>query len=159
MCRRRAPQGGSFPVYAAKHWNDDIEPHSPDLLGIALLVIGVAAAQVVLSRGEIDGWFDSPILAGMMAVAILGNLLFIVWQLVPINSAPLLDLRFLRDRVLFSAAVLGIVLGMLLGGSLYVVPQYLRRVESHSAMQTGLLMSLSGLPQSECCCLRRHSHA
>lgn len=110
--------GWLFSRYAAKHWNDDIEPHSPDLLGIALLVIGVAAAQVVLSRGEIDGWFDSPILAGMMAVAILGNLLFIVWQLVPINSAPLLDLRFLRDRVLFSAAVLGIVLGMLLGGSL-----------------------------------------
>ena len=81
----------------------------------------------------------------MTAVAVLGNLLFVVWQLVPINPSPLLNLRFLQDRGLFSAAVLGIVLGMLLGGSLYVVPQYLRRVESHSATQTGLLMSLSGV--------------
>ncbi len=137
--------GWLFHRYAAKHWNDDVEPHAPDLLGIALLVVGVAAAQVVLSRGEIDSWFDSPLISAMTAVAVLGNLLFVVWQLVPMNPSPLLNLRFLQDRGLFSAAVLGIVLGMLLGGSLYVVPQYLRRVESHSATQTGLLMSLSGV--------------
>jgi DHA2 family multidrug resistance protein len=34
---------------------------------------------------------------------------------------------------------------MQLAGSLYVLLQYLRRVESHSALQTGLLMSISGI--------------
>ena len=140
-----ALSGWLFHRYAAKHWNDEVETHAPDLLGVALLVIGVAAAQVVFSRGEIDGWFDSPLIVTMASVAILGNLLFVVWQLIPMNRTPLLNLAFLRDRGLFSAAVLGIVLGMLLGGSLYVIPQYLRRVESHSAFQTGILMSISGM--------------
>ncbi|MGI4828368.1 MAG: MFS transporter [Janthinobacterium lividum] len=140
-----ALSGWFFHRYAAKHWNDEVETHTPDFLGIVLLVIGVAAAQVALSRGEIDGWFESSLIVTMASVAILGNLLFVVWQLVPMNRTPLLHLAFLRDRGLFSAAVLGIVLGMLLGGSLYVIPQYLRRVESHSAFQTGMLMSISGV--------------
>lgn len=58
-----ALSGWLFHRYAATHWNDEVETHTPDLLGIVLLVTSVAATQVVLSRGEIDGWFDSPLIA------------------------------------------------------------------------------------------------
>jgi DHA2 family multidrug resistance protein len=137
--------GAVFDRYAAKHWSEDVEEHQPDLLGIGLLLTGVAAFQAVLSRGEIDDWFGSNRIVVLAAVGIACNLLFAAWQLVPTNRKPLLNLRFLHDRGLMAATVLGTVLGMQLAGSLYVLPQYLRRVESHSALQTGVLMSISGV--------------
>jgi DHA2 family multidrug resistance protein len=134
-----------FDRYAAKHWREDVEEHKPDLFGIGLLLVGVAAFQSMLSRGEIDDWFGSNRIVVLAGIGIACNLLFAAWQLVPRNRHPLLHLHLLRDRGLLSATTLGIVLGMQLAGSLFVLPQYLRRVESHSTLQTGLLMSISGI--------------
>jgi uncharacterized membrane-anchored protein YitT (DUF2179 family) len=134
-----------FHKFTVKHWREDVEDYRPDMLGIVLLLAGAASLQAVLSRGEIDDWFGSPRIVTFAAIGIACNLLFAAWQLAPANRQPLLHLHQLRDRGLFSAAVLGIVLGMLLGGSLYVLPQYLRRVESHSALQTGEMMCLTGI--------------
>lgn len=134
-----------FHRYAAKHWRDDVEEHTADWLGLSLLLFGAAAVQTGLSRGEIDDWFGSPKITFLIVFGIAANLLFAAWQLAPANKRPLLHLGRLYDRGLFSAVVLGIVLGMLFGGSLYVLPQYLRRVESHSALQTGEFMAISGV--------------
>ena len=134
-----------FRRFAARHWSEDVETNPPDVVGIGLLLVGIAALQVTLSRGETDDWFGSPFICGMALAALLCNLSFVVWQLLTRNRHPLLNLGFLRDRGLLSAAVLGTILGMLLAGSLYAVPQYLRRVESRSAPQTGQLMSISGI--------------
>ncbi|ADW70118.1 MFS transporter [Granulicella tundricola] len=134
-----------FHRYAAPYWSDDIEEQRADILGIALLLVGICSLQTVLSRGEIDDWFGSNRIILLTTIGVACNLLFVAWQFAPRNRGPLLHLAQLRDRGLFSAAVLGAVLGMLLGGSLYVLPQYLRRVESHSALQTGELMSISGV--------------
>lgn len=137
--------GWLFHRYAATHWRQDDEEQAPDFVGIAFLLIGVAALQTVLSRGEIDDWFGSNRIVFLASLGIACNLLFAAWQLAPFNRRPLLHLHQLQDRGLLSAAALGIVLGMQLGGSLYVLPQYLRRVESHSAFQTGELMCISGI--------------
>ena len=134
-----------FHRYAAEHWREDVEDHEPDLLGMGLLLLGIAALQTVLSRGEIDDWFGSNRIILLTAVGIACNLLFAAWQFLPLNRKPLLNLHFLRDRGLMSATILGTLLGMQLAGGLYVLPQYLRRVESHSAMQTGRLVSISGI--------------
>ena len=134
-----------FHRYAAPHGSDDVEEHRPDFPGIVLLLLGVCALQTVLSRGEIDDWFGSNRIVVLTTAGVACNLLFVAWQFAPRNREPLLHLAQLRDRGLLSAAVLGVVLGMLLGGSLYVLPQYLRRVESHSALQAGELMSISGI--------------
>ena len=134
-----------FRSYAADHWREDAEETGLDYLSIVLLLIGVGCVQAALSRGETDDWFGSNRIVILAGVGISCNLLLVAWQISPQNRRPLLHMTQLKDRGLFSAAVLGVVLGMLLGGSLYVLPQYLRRVESHSALQTGLLLSISGI--------------
>jgi DHA2 family multidrug resistance protein len=133
-----------FYRHAADRWIDAQEPHRLDFLGILLLLIGAGCIQAVLSRGEIDDWLGSPRIVALLLTGIAANLLFALWQVSSKNTVPLLNLSFLKTRAMYSAAIVGFALGILLAGSLYVIPQFLRNVESHSALQTGIMISLSG---------------
>jgi len=130
--------------HTSDRWTDAQEPYRLDLVGIFLLVSGAGCIQAVLSRGEVDDWFRSPHIVVLFTIGVAANLAFFFWQVSPRNTAPLLDLNFLKTRAMYSAAVVGFALGVLLAGSLYVIPQFLGSVESHSALQTGILISLSG---------------
>ncbi len=144
-----------FYKHAQKHWTMDVEAHKADLLGIAFIVTGIVALQTVLSRGEIDDWFGAPRIIALTAFGIACNFAFFAWQLSPYNRHPLLHLERGADRGVLSAIVLGTVLGMLLSGSLFLTPQYLRRVESHSALQTGEMLSISALSSiAVFCCVK-----
>lgn len=135
---------GLFLAFTSDYWRlADNTGERVDLLGTGLLVTGAAALQTALSRGTIDDWFGSSFITTCFVVGILGNALFVLWQLSPRNQAPLLDLRYMRERSVYAGGILGFALGLLLSGSLYVIPQYLRTVESHSALQTGMLLSIS----------------
>jgi len=135
-----------FLTFTAEHWRQADNTGEPvDLLGIALLVTGAAALQTALSRGEIDDWFGSPFIKKYFVLGVASNALFVVWQLSSRNRAPLLDLRYMKERTVYAGGVIGFSLGLLLSGSLYVIPQYLRTVESHSALQTGALLSFGAI--------------
>jgi MFS transporter, DHA2 family, multidrug resistance protein len=118
-----------------------------DWLGIILIVVTLVSLQVILSRGQIDDWFGSP---RMRMLAWLGGtalILFAIWQTSPRNLAPLLRLELLFDRYVLSSALLGIFTGMILSGSLYMLPEFLRNVASQplSATQTGRVMAVYAL--------------
>jgi MFS family permease len=135
---------GLFLTFSPDYWRQADKTDVPiDWKGIALLVTGATALQTSLSRGAIDDWFGSPFICAFFVLGITGNALFVVWQLSSRNRAPLLDLRYMKERSVYAGAVLGFALGVLLSGSLYAIPQYLRTVESHSALQTGALLSIS----------------
>jgi DHA2 family multidrug resistance protein len=130
-----------------------IAPPSPsrvartDWLGIGLLAAGLISLQIVLNRGEIDDWFGSRLirtLAGL-SVATLG--VFLLWQFSARNRAPLLDLALVRDRRVMSAILIGLFTGMILSGSLFVLPEFLRDISAHtySATQTGQLICVYAL--------------
>ncbi len=135
---------GLFFTFTADHWRQaDNTGERVDVAGIVLLVLGATALQVVLSRGEIDDWFGSPFIRCCFSLGVVANTLFVLWQLSSKNQSPLLDLRYMKERSVYAGGVLGLALGFLLSGSLYVIPQYLRTVESHSALQTGVLLGIS----------------
>ncbi|HEY0757907.1 MAG TPA: MFS transporter [Acidisarcina sp.] len=135
-----------FFTFTSEHWRQADNTGEPvDLLGIVLLVIGAGALQTALSRGEIDDWFGSLFIRAFFAIGVAGNALFVIWQLSLRNKSPLLDLRYLKERTVYAGGVVGFSLGLLLSGSLYVIPQYLRTVESHSALQTGILLSVGAI--------------
>jgi DHA2 family multidrug resistance protein len=135
----------TFYTYTEQHWTQGEEDVPFDYPGALLLAAGAICLQFVFSRGEIDAWFESSRLVWLLCVGLVANVLFAAWQFYPRNSHPLLRFSFLRNRSAFAAAALGFALGVLLGGSLYVVPQYLRGIEGHSALQTGVLLSVGGI--------------
>jgi DHA2 family multidrug resistance protein len=67
---------------------------------------------------------------------------FALWESSPRNRFPLFDVSLLRDRNVLAAIFIGIFAGMILSGTLFVLPEYLRPVDSqtHSASQTGQLI-------------------
>jgi MFS transporter, DHA2 family, multidrug resistance protein len=113
-----------------------------DCWGLFLLAVAIVCLQIVLSRGHIDDWFGSPrirILALMSACAFIA---FIHWQFSGENRYPLFNMSLLKNRNVVAAMLIGIFLGMILSGSLFVLPEFLRNVDSqtHSATQTGQLI-------------------
>jgi MFS transporter, DHA2 family, multidrug resistance protein len=118
-----------------------------DWPGIALLAIALISLQIILNRGEIDDWFGSPHLRALAFVSAAALVLFVAWQSSAANRTPLLRLDLLRDRHVLSSALLGVLTGMILSGSVFVLPEFLRNVASntHSATQTGQIMCIYAL--------------
>ena len=113
-----------------------------DWLGITLLAVALIGLQVILSRGEIDDWFGSNHIRVLSWLSSAALLLFGWWQTSPRNTTPLLRLDLFRNRYVLSSSLIGIFTGMILSGSLFVLPEYLRNVaeQSHSATQAGRLV-------------------
>jgi DHA2 family multidrug resistance protein len=112
-----------------------------------LLALALISLQIVLNRGEIDDWFGSPLIRNLAAISACAAALFLLWQFSPRNCAPLLDLALIRDRRVMAAILIGVFTGMLLSGSLYVLPEFLRSVSEHtySATQTGRIICVYAL--------------
>jgi DHA2 family multidrug resistance protein len=118
-----------------------------DWLGIVLIVVTLVSLQVILSRGQIDDWFGSPRIRMLAWLGATALILFAIWQTSPRNPAPLLRLELLFDRYVLSSALIGIFTGVILSGSLYMLPEFLRNVASQplSATQTGRVMAVYAL--------------
>ncbi|QCP54947.1 MFS transporter [Trinickia violacea] len=118
-----------------------------DWPGIALIAIALVSLQVILNRGEIDDWFGSAHLRVLALVGTAAFILFVAWQASSANRAPLLCLDLLRDRNVLSSAVIGVFTGMILSGSVFVLPEFLRNLAEHtySATQTGQIMCVYAL--------------
>jgi MFS transporter, DHA2 family, multidrug resistance protein len=118
-----------------------------DIPGILLLAIAIVSLQVILSRGPTDGWFGASVLRDLAWLCSAALCAFLLWQVAPINRAPLLDLALVRDRRVLAAIVLGVFTGMILSGSLYALPEYLRNIDPRrlSAFQAGQVMCVYAL--------------
>lgn len=118
-----------------------------DWPGITLLAVSLISLQVVLNRGHIDDWFESPLIRALTWVSLCALSGFLWWQMSARNRVPLLDLQLLRNRFVMASVLIGVFTGMILSGSLYVLPEYLRSVASPrlSATETGEVMCVYAL--------------
>jgi MFS family permease len=78
----------------------DPRANAADKLGIGLLGIALVSLQIVLSRGEIDDWFNATNIQLLTWTGGVALILFIAWQLNPRNSAPLLRLELRAPGIL-----------------------------------------------------------
>jgi DHA2 family multidrug resistance protein len=118
-----------------------------DWLGIALVALVMISLQIVLSRGEIDDWFGSSLIRTLTWGSAASLAVFLWWQYSVRNRAPLIDVALMRDRHVVSSVLIGLFAGMILSGSLFVLPQYLRNITAHtySATQTGQIICVYAL--------------
>jgi DHA2 family multidrug resistance protein len=109
-----------------------------DYVGLALLVVGLAALQTLLEKGEQDDWFASKLNVTYAVVAAFALVMFVVQQLVV--DKPIVALRVLRNRSYTMGTLIGAVLGAVLFSTLFLLPVYMQDFLRYDAMQTGLAL-------------------
>ncbi|MEH3045691.1 MDR family MFS transporter [Sphingomonas adhaesiva] len=115
-----------------------------DWLGIAGLALGLGGLTVMLEDGQREQWFASGLIRAMFVTSAVGFLLLALGQLTA--ARPIIKLRLLRDRQFGSVALMGMVLGVVLYGTSYAIPQFLATLAGYNALQAGKVVLLSGLP-------------
>jgi len=109
-----------------------------DWLGLFLMTLGLASLQLMLEKGEVEGWFDSRFICALAVMAAVGLLSF-VWRELR-TRAPAVDLRLLANTTFSSATVMGGILGVALNGSLFLLPVFLQRILGYPAVDSGLAL-------------------
>jgi MFS transporter, DHA2 family, multidrug resistance protein len=134
----------NFPVLPKA---DSLRLRHTDYPGLILAAIGFLSLQVILSRGRIDDWFGSPHIRLLALISVTAIIAFVYWERRPGNHFPLMDISLLSNPHALAAVFLGIFAGMILSGSLFVLPEFLRLVDTrtHSATQTGCLIAFYAL--------------
>jgi DHA2 family multidrug resistance protein len=115
-----------------------------DWLGIAGLALGLGGLTVVLEEGQREQWFQSSEIIQLTAVTILGFGLLFAGQF--LSERPVIRLRLLLDRQFGSVALMGVVIGMVIYGTSYLIPQFLAAIANYNALQAGKVVLLSGIP-------------
>jgi|BarGraIncu00431A_1022009.scaffolds.fasta_scaffold01217_12 MFS transporter, DHA2 family, multidrug resistance protein len=109
-----------------------------DLAGLALLITGLGALQIVLEQGERRAWFDSGIIISLATLALVGMALFVYRELTV--DRPAVDLTLLRDRNFASGVLISGLLGMGLYSSMFLLPLFLQQLLGYSAFDAGLTL-------------------
>ena len=115
-----------------------------DWLGIAGLALGLGAMTVVLEEGQREQWFASTTIVQLTALSVFGYALLLIGQVRA--EKPVIRLRLLLDRQFGSVALMAVVLGMVLYGTSFVIPQFLASVADYNALQAGKVLLLAGVP-------------
>jgi EmrB/QacA subfamily drug resistance transporter len=115
------------------------ESHGPDraldLPGLALASGGLLGLVWGLVHGNSDGWGSAQIVASLTAGAVL-LAAFVAWE--ARAKAPMLPLRFFKDRAF--AAANGASLAMYFGmfGSVFLLSQFFQTAQGYSPLEAGL---------------------
>ena len=115
-----------------------------DWLGIAGLTLGLGGLTVFLEDGQREQWFASELIRWMALTSVVGFVLLFLGQATA--RRPIIKLKLLLDRQFGSVALMGVVLGIVLYGTSYAIPQFLAAIAGYNALQAGKVVLLSGIP-------------
>jgi MFS transporter, DHA2 family, multidrug resistance protein len=116
-----------------------------DWPGIATMAIGLGSLQTVLEEGNKDDWFGSAFIVRLSVIAAVALSLFIWIELTSVR--PLLNLRLLLRRNFGFGVLANFLMGVALYGSVFILPEYLARIQGYNAEQIGMVLAWTGLPQ------------
>jgi EmrB/QacA subfamily drug resistance transporter len=106
-----------------------------DLPGLALVSAGLLGLVWGLIHGNGDGW-TSPQIVGSLAVGAILTAAFVAWELR--TPAPMLPMRFFRDRAFAAANGASLLMYFGMFGSIFLLTQFLQTVQGHSPLGAGL---------------------
>nr|WP_315193399.1 DHA2 family efflux MFS transporter permease subunit [uncultured Aquabacterium sp.] len=114
-----------------------------DTVGLALLVLWVGALQIMLDKGRELDWFESGEIVVLSLVALIGFVVFVIWELT--QEHPVVELRLFASRnFLFGAMSLAIGYGLFFG-NVVLLPMWLQQHMGYTASAAGMLVAPVGV--------------
>lgn len=120
-----------------------IEKPKIDILGISLLVIGLAALQVVLDKGQREDWFSSDFIIILSIVSVVSLILLVVRELSVDN--PIIDLSIFKNLSFSSGTTITFVIFFSLMSIFVLTPVYVQSLLGYTATLAGIIMMPLGL--------------
>jgi DHA2 family multidrug resistance protein len=114
-----------------------------DVVGLALITIGLGSLEMVLDKGQEDDWFHSSFVVGCSMVATVSLVSLILWELH--TDHPVIDVRLFKNRTFAVASGMMFTLGVALFGTTVLLPQFTQSLLGYSAEQAGMALSPGGI--------------
>ncbi len=126
-----------------KRYESELLSMRMDGIGLGLMVVWVAALQILLDEGKNQDWFASSEIILLAIVAVIGFIAFLIWELT--ERTPIVDLRVFRHRG-YSVSVLTISLafGSFFGATV-LTPLWLQSYMGYTATEAGYATAMSGI--------------
>ena len=114
-----------------------------DWVGFLLLAIGLGGLLIMLDRGQTEDWFSSNLIVTMAVMAAVGLGGMIAWELN--HPDPIVPIPLLASRNFAITILLMTMLGVLVFGTIQIIPQMLQQVYAYDAYSAGLALTYGGV--------------
>ncbi len=104
--------------------------------------MGLAGLLITLDRGQTEDWFASDLILATAAMAVFGLGAMVVWELN--HDDPIVPLALLRIPNFAISVGMMLLLGLLVFGTIQIIPQMLQQVFGYTAYDAGLTLTMGG---------------
>jgi MFS transporter, DHA2 family, multidrug resistance protein len=115
-----------------------------DFFGFATLSFAVGALQLLLDRGELKGWFGSTEICLEAVISGVSFYLFVVHTATATDRS-FLNRSLLKDANFVAGTVMMFFVGIILNGTLALVPTMLQALMNYPVITTGLVTAPRGI--------------
>ncbi|MEO8021916.1 DHA2 family efflux MFS transporter permease subunit [Polaromonas sp.] len=134
----------AFAAWTIYHKRESVTKKLPiDTVGLSLLVIWIAALQMMLDLGKEHDWFHSPLIIGLAVTAAVGFAFFLIWELT--DEHPVVELRLFARRNFWAGTITTSVAYGLFFGNVVLLPLWLQQFMGYTATDAGMIMAPVGL--------------
>lgn len=114
-----------------------------DSVGLGLLVVWIAALQILLDLGKEHDWFQSPLIVALGVVALIGFAAFMIWELTERN--PIVNLKVFRHRGFSTSMItMALVMGAFFATNV-LTPLWLQSNMGYTATWAGYVTGMIGI--------------
>lgn len=135
--------GGLAVMFLLRGQPDPTTKATIDRVGFGLLVVWVAALQIMLDEGRNHAWFQSTEVCVLGVVAVIGFLCFLIWELT--EKHPIVDLSIFRYRGFAAAATTYAVGFGAFFAIIVILPLWMQENLGYTATWAGYATGIMGI--------------
>ncbi|GAA3922667.1 DHA2 family efflux MFS transporter permease subunit [Luteimonas lutimaris] len=120
-----------------------LEKPKMDYIGLATLILGVGALQIMLDLGNDEDWFNSTKIIALAIIATVGLVVFVIWELT--DKDPIVNLKLFRHRNFTSGTIAMVMAYSAFFSVGLLVPLWLQRNLGYTAIWAGFASAPIGI--------------
>ena len=111
--------------------------------GFLTLSLGIGALQMMLDRGQDQGWFNSSEILVEGVLSVVGFYFFLADAFT--NPRPFIPIRIFRDWNFSIAVIFMFLIGIILLGTMALVTPYIQNLLGYPVLASGILLGARGI--------------